>query len=384
MIRIVYTVDAPFLGGAEHYVARLATGLDPRAFTVSVVMRSNDADATLDLWADDLVSKGIPVVRVPMRLPFRPLDAVGIHRAIAAFEPGVVHVNMPGPYTGQTALLAPIARVAGARVVVTEHLPMVDRLWKRAAVKGVAIRSVDLAVTMTKANAELLVRRQGYRPERVRVVENGVPFAYGTRPREGDDRSRLALEPDSVAILFIGNLIPHKGLQLAIEALSMGSLPSWRLLVVGTGPDEANAKLLAKRRGIGDRVTFLGRRDADEVERIVSACDALVLPSSMEGLPYVILEAMACGKPVVSTRAYGIPEAVVDGETGFLVDPGNVGELARALRSVIADRALRARLGRAGRVRFEEHFTLERQLAVMSSLYREVLAGVRVGVEASA
>lgn len=382
MIRIVYTVDAPFVGGAEHYVARLATGLDPRAFQASVVMRSNDADASLDLWADDLVSKGIPVVRVPMRLPFHPLDAVGIHRAIAAFEPAVVHVNMPGPYTGQTALLAPIARAAGARVVVTEHLPMVERLWKRAAVKRVAIRSVDLAVTMTNANAELLVQRQGYRRERVRVVENGVSFAYGTRGPEAEGLSHLGLEPDAVSIVFVGNLISHKGLQLAIEALSMGPLPAWRLLVVGTGPDEANAKLLAMRRGIADRVTFLGRRDAEAVERIVSACDALVLPSSMEGLPYVILEAMACGKPVVSTRAYGIPEAVVDGETGFLVTPGHAGELARALRSIIADGALRARMGRAGRARFEERFTLERQLFAMSSLYREVLAGVRVGVEA--
>lgn len=379
MIRIVYTVDAPFLGGAEHYVARLATGLDPRAFRAAVVMRSNDADASLDLWADDLVSKGIPVVRVPMRLPFRPGDAVGIFRAIANFEPNVVHVNMPGPYTGQTGLLAPIARAAGARVVVTEHLPMVERLWKRAAVKRLAIRSVDLAVTMTNANANLLVARQGYRRERVRVVSNGVPFAYGTGPREAEVRSRLVLEADTVSILFVGNLIPHKGLQLAIEALSMSPSQPWRLLVVGSGPDEANAKLLAMRRGVADRVTFLGRRDAGEVERIVGACDVLVLPSSVEGLPYVILEAMACGKPVVSTRAYGIPEAVVDGETGLLVAPGDAGELGRALRAVIADRALRERMGRAGRARFEERFTLERQLAVMSSLYREVLAGVRVG-----
>jgi glycosyltransferase involved in cell wall biosynthesis len=145
--------------------------------------------------------------------------------------------------------------------------------------------------------------------------------------------------------------------------------------VVGSGPDEAGARLLAVRRGVSDRVVFLGRRTPDDVERIVGACDALVLPSEVEGLPYVILEAMALSKPVVATRVYGIPEVVHDGETGLLVLPGNVDELSRALRTVIENADLRARMGRAGRVRFEECFTLERQLADMSALYRELATG---------
>jgi glycosyltransferase involved in cell wall biosynthesis len=378
VIRVTYTVDAPFLGGAEHYVWNLALGLDRRDFAASVVMRSNDVDGTLMEWSGRLASRGIPVVRVPMRLPYRPLDAFGIHRALSAFEPDVVHVNMPGPYNGQMGLLAPIARLAGARVVVTEHLPMVARTWKRALVKRAAIRFVDAAVTMSYANADYLARRQGFARTRIRVVRNGVPSAYGAAPRSVDEaRRELGVGAGDVALAFVGNLLPHKGLLLTIEALSSLTILPWKLVVVGSGPDEERARLLALRCGVSERVVLMGRRSPEAVERIVGACDALVLPSEVEGLPYVILEAMASSKPVVATRVYGIPEAVRDGETGVLVAPGNVDELSRALRTVIESAAVRERMGRAARALFEASFTLERQVADMSALYRELATGKR-------
>ncbi len=379
MIRVVYTVDAPFLGGAEHYVARLATGLDRLRFSPAVVMRSNDVDDSLLAWAAELESSGIPVTRVRMRLPFRPGDAVPIYRALAAFEPDVVHVNMPGPYSAQMGLLAPLARLAGARVVITEHLPMVPRLWKRDLVKRLAVGFVDAAVTMTRANAELMVNRQGFPRRRVRVVENGVRAAFGTREGDSNARADLGLEAGTVAFVFVGNLIEHKGLRRVIEALS-SLATGWRLVVVGTGPEAGPARALVSRLGVGERVVFLGRCSAEHVERVVAACDVLVLPSAVEGLPYVILEAMACAKPVVSSRVFGIPEAVIEGETGLLVSPDDVAGLAAALHTLAGDPALRARMGRAGRARFEERFTLERQLRVMSALYRELVTGEPGGV----
>lgn len=374
MIRVVFTVDAPFLGGAEHYVERLATGLDRLRFAPAVVMRSNDVDESLLAWAARLESSGIPVARVRMRLPFHPGDAVPIYRALAAFDPDVVHVNMPGPYSAQMGLLAPLARLAGARVVVTEHLPMVPYLWKRALVKRIAVGFVDAAVAITQANAELLVKRQGFPRRRVRVIENGVAASFGTRLREGNARAELGIEARDVAFAFVGNLIEHKGLRRVIEALSRVPEP-WSLVVVGTGPDADPAREVAARLGVSQRVVFLGRCSAEQVERAVAACDVLVLPSSVEGLPYVILEAMACAKPVVSSRVYGIPEAVIDGETGLLVAPDDVPALADALRTLAGDPALRDSLGRAGRARFEERFTLERQIRAMSSLYRELATG---------
>ena len=251
---------------------------------------------------------------------------------------------------------------------------MVPRLWKRDVVKRMAMGFVDVAVTMTRANADLMVRRQGFPRHRVRIIENGVAAGFGTRVGDSNARAELAIGPSDVAFVFVGNLIEHKGLRRVIEALSSLEM-GWRLVVAGTGPDADAARQLAARLGATDRVLFLGRCSSEQVERVVAACDVLVLPSAVEGLPYVILEAMACAKPVVSSRVFGIPEAVIDGETGLLVPPEDVAALAQALHTLAADASLRARMGRAGRVRFEERFTLERQLAAMSSLYRELVTG---------
>jgi len=367
VIRLCFTVDAPFLGGAEYYVSRLATALDRNRFSVSLLMRAGAAGA-LDEWAEGLAAEGIRVVRAPMRLPWRIDDAPRLWRELDRLAPHVVHVNMPGPYSGQNALVAPIARAAGARVVTTEHLPMVAPLWKRRALKQLALRSVDIAVTMTRANASCLVERQRVPVDRVRVVPNGVPLQFGAhRPaRPGDDE---------VTLVFVGNIIAHKGLHTTLEALSMVTL-GWRLQVVGTGPDEARCRELAFRLGLASRVTFHGRQPPAEVERHLSTADALVLPSAMEGLPYVILEAMASSLPVVAGDVYGIPEVVVDGETGLLVPPENAPALAAALTRVVESAPLRARMGANARRRFEQRFTLEQQVETMSALYERLARGL--------
>jgi glycosyltransferase involved in cell wall biosynthesis len=367
VIRLCYTVDAPFLGGAEYYVSRLATALDRNRFSVSLLMGDGGTGALED-WAAGLVAEGIPVVRTPMRLPWRLDDAPRLWRALDRLGPHVVHVNMPGPYSGQNALLAPIARAAGARVVTTEHLPMVAPLWKRRALKQLALRSVDVAVTMTQANASCLVERQRIAAERVRVVPNGVRRSLGENrhARRGNDE---------VVWLFVGNIIAHKGLHTTLEALSMVR-PGWRLRVIGAGPDEARCRELTERLGLTPRVTFFGRQSPAEVERHLATADALVLPSAMEGLPYVILEAMASSLPVVAGDVYGIPEVVVDGETGFLVPPEDAPALAQALTRVIESAPLRARLGTNARRRFEERFTLERQVEAMSTIYERLARGL--------
>jgi hypothetical protein len=107
MIRICYVVDAPFLGGAELYVARLARALDPRAFSVSVLMRRDAQDPRLMQWAEALRAAGVTVVATPMRLPYVPLDAWRMFRVLDTLAPHIVHVNMPGPYDGSSGSCFP-------------------------------------------------------------------------------------------------------------------------------------------------------------------------------------------------------------------------------------------------------------------------------------
>lgn len=376
MIRVCFTVDAPFLGGAERYVAYLARGLDRSRFAPSVLMAEPGPGAeALEQWSRELEDAGVRVHRVPMHLPFRPLGAAGVLRAFSALAPDVVHVNMPGPYDGQMGLLAPLGRLAGCRgVVTTEHLPMVERLWKRAAVKRFSLRFVDVVVTVSRANVPYVVERQGVRADRVRVVRNGLPSSFGAgAPGRADARRALGLPADGVHVLFVGNLLPHKGLSLLVEALLEVSEEDWRLIVVGDGPDGEPCRRRLESAGAAGRACFLGRRRAADVEAALAAADLLALPSSQEGLPYVILEAMASARAVVATRVFGIPEMIDDGVHGILVAPGDVEELAAALRRMIGDAPARERMGAAGRARFLAEFTLERQLDTMAALY-ETLA----------
>lgn len=377
MIRVCYMVDAPFLGGAERYVSRIAHALDRSRFHASLIVRESRErdDGGLAQWGEQMEAAGVPVARARMRLPFRPWDAPGILRAIEGFAPDIVHVNMPGPYSGQMGLLAPLARMAGApSVVVTEHLPMVERLWKRALVKRVAYGYVDLALTVCHANVPYMVGRQKVPPERLRVVHNGLRDDYGSSAvGAAAAREDLGAAPSEVIVVFVGNLLRHKGLHRLVRALcEMEGREMWRLAVVGTGPEKERCQARLAALGVADRACFLGALTERDVETVLAAGDILALPSTMEGMPYVILEAMASRKPVVATDVFGIPEMVEDGVHGFVVPPDDVGALGRALARLVTDADLRSRMGSAARERFEREFTLSRQVAAIEAVYGEL------------
>jgi glycosyltransferase involved in cell wall biosynthesis len=377
MIRLCFMVDAAFLGGAELYVSRLAGALDPSRFAISLVMRET-TDAHLVTWANRFAASGVRVVRTPMHLPFRPAHALAIYNILDGLSPHIVHVNMPGPYNGQNGLLVALARLCGARVVTTEHLPMVEGSVKRTLLKALVYGGVDCAVTVSHANAVLLRERQGVPASRIRVVYNGIepPLAHQTRPEQ---RVGLGVGSGDVLVWYVGNILRHKGLEDVIAALSRVRMRDWRLAVVGDGPDRPAAERCAAEAGLADRVRFLGHQAPEAVRALLPAGDLLVLPSRMEGLPYTILEAMAAGLPVVSTRVFGIPEAVVDDETGILVAPGDGDALTHALEILLGDASLRVRMGAAARARFEAHFTLHRQASVMTALYEELYTGRSAG-----
>jgi glycosyltransferase involved in cell wall biosynthesis len=379
MIRVCFMVDAPFLGGAERYVSRLALGLDRARFLPSLILREPDVDdGGLAEWAGELEAAGIRVSRVPMNLPFRPWHARGILDGLRRHQPDVVHVNMPGPYSGQTGLLVPLARMAGARAVITtEHLPMIAPLWKRAPVRRWSYRYVDTVLTVCRANVSSLTRVHHVPAERVVVIPNGIRDDFGQRARpRGDVRRKWGIGANEVVVLFLGNLLRHKGLHRVIGALCEMPAAAWHLVVAGRGPEEARARARLEEAGLSSRATFLGAVAAGEVESVISASDLLALPSTVEGMPYVIIEAMACSVPVVAGDVYGIPELITDGVHGRLVAPKDEEAVRGALAELIADGGIRARMGAAARRRFLEQFTLSQQVAAVTAEYLRVL-GVR-------
>ncbi len=375
MIDVCYLVDAPYFGGAELYVSRLATGLDRSRFRARVIMRRPpDPGTGLDEWRGGLEDAGVPVEMFPMDIPWRPWRAVPVWRAIVEAAPQVVHVNLPGPQDGQMGLLVPISRMAGTGgVVVTEHLPMIEPTRKRGLLKRISYRWVDRVATVCQANVTYLVNRQYVPLGKTAVIHNAVDASYGAAV--GDSAAvleRFGLPADKTLVTFVGNLLKHKGLHRVVHALAQIADRPWQLVVAGVGPEHDYCVRLLEQEGLRDRTTFLGRLSGEDVERVLAVSDVLTLPSTQEGMPYVILEAMASGVPVVSTAVYGIPEMVVHGETGQLVEPGDRDGLRDALAGLIDSPEERARLGTAARRRFEELFTLDRQLRRIEALYLDV------------
>jgi glycosyltransferase involved in cell wall biosynthesis len=369
-------IDPAFLGGAERYIERIALSLDRRRFRPSLIMQEPAGDdGGLSAWADDLESRGLAVTRLRMNLPFRPWRVPAVVRAVEAHAPDIVHINLPGPHDGQMGLLAPLARLGGARAVVTtEHLPMVAPLWKRSLLRRAGYRCVDMAITVCRANVRFMVEGHGVRRERIVVIANGLRDDFGEREGARDaTRAGWGIGGDRVVVLFLGNLIRHKGLHRVVEALSQVDDPRWHLVVAGRGPEEGRSRARVRALGLDERVTFLGAVAAGEVEAVLAASDVLSLPSTMEGMPYVVIEAMASGVPVVAANVYGIPELIEDGRHGLLVEPTDGAALATALSRLIADPAERRRMGEAARRRFRDEFTLSRQVKAVESVYRRLL-----------
>jgi glycosyltransferase involved in cell wall biosynthesis len=214
---------------------------------------------------------------------------------------------------------------------------------------------------------------------RVVGIPNGVDILRFRPPREDETAARTRWRFGARHVVLIcGHLSDVKGHPTFLRAAARiaAELPGCAFLALGgeTAQKGFRAELerLARELGIAALVHFLGFRD--DVPAIIQAADVMALPSRDEGLPLAVLEAMACGRPVVSTPVGGVPEAITDGETGLLVQPDDPEALAGAVLRILRDTELARRLGAAARRRVEKQFSLDRFAAQVVDLYEELLA----------
>lgn len=194
--------------------------------------------------------------------------------------------------------------------------------------------------------------------DRMRIVRCGVDTARFAAPAGGRDAA------GPLRVLCVGRLVPLKGQALLVRAVAAlrDQGVDVDLTLVGDGPERPGLERLARELGVEDRVTCAGAVGQDRILARYHEADVFCLPSFAEGVPVVLMEAMACELPVVTTRTMGIPELVEDGVGGLLVAPGDGEALAAALARLAADPALRERLGAGGRTRVREAFELHRTL----------------------
>jgi glycosyltransferase involved in cell wall biosynthesis len=195
---------------------------------------------------------------------------------------------------------------------------------------------------------------------RLHIVHCGVdPARYRSATHQGQQ------------LLFVGRLAAVKGVPLLLEAMAALAprFPALRLSLIGDGPERAALEAQARALGLAERVAFHGYRSQTEVAEALPEADVFVLPSFAEGLPVVLMEALAAQVPVVTTQIAGVPELVQEGVSGRLVPPGDAAALAEAIAALLADPEARRRMGAAGRARVQEEFDMRREAARLSSLF---------------
>jgi glycosyltransferase involved in cell wall biosynthesis len=262
-----------------------------------------------------------------------------------------------------------IARRAGAAHVTAEHGGAgIPRAWHRRALVRLIAPRVERVIAVSSSQLEEL-RGLGYRTERITVIPNGIPEPAVTRTSQSV-RDEIGVGADDVVALFVATLRPEKRAPRFVESVirAHASDPRLRGVVVGAGPELERVRALAATApGV---VQVLGERR--DVGDLIGAADVVCLASTFEGLPMIVLEAMALGRPVVSTDVGGIPDAVVPGETGWLVPPADDVAYAAALVAIAGDPAERAALGSGAKRAFSTRYTLE----AMTDAYAETLAAV--------
>lgn len=353
--RVLVVIDEMEVGGSQRQAAHLLRGLAARGRQASLLYFRAPS-----FLLDELRAAGVEVSRIPKRGRIDPVFVWRLARFLRRGGFDLVHcysitaevwVRLVLPLVPRTRL------VCSVRGLSSKASPLA---WRA---KRWAIRGARATISNSAAAAAHVERLCALPAGRIDVVPNGLPSAQS---RGGTDRDaarvRLGLDPSQPLLLFVGRLVPEKNLPGVLEALQRlrpGNRPT--LWLAGEGPERVRLEQLVPSLGLGDRVRLLGERD--DVDVLMAAADALVLPSWEEGLSNVILEAMCAGLPVIASAVGGNVELVEDGRTGLLCDPSRPASIAAAIERLFAHPGLRRELSVRAREEVAREYSMERMVS---------------------
>lgn len=380
-VRVLHVITRLIVGGAQETAMLLCQHLDPARYACELV--TGEETGPEGELHGEARRRGVALSFEPDLFrevtPLRDVAAtLQLARRMREGRYDIVHLHSSkAGIVGRVA-----ARLAGVPVVVhtvhgwgfNDEQPAAIAASYRALERACARLSDALVVVGSPYRDEGLALGIGT-PSQYHLIRSGIEVeAYRdvTLDRVGA-RARIGLPEDAFVVGNVGRLSPPKCPELMLRAFARVSAtrPQAHLVLVGDGWQRAEVETEAHRLGLGDRVRLLGlRRDVPELLR---AFDVFVMSSSREGLPRTLSQAMAASLPVVATRVGGIPDAIVEGENGFLVESGDVAALADRLALLADDPALRARMGANGLARVEE-FSVAGMVRRTEALYQALLA----------
>lgn len=363
---VVFLAPMMGVGGAERQFYLLMRALLGTRWTPLLVTLNGRGR-----FFDEAKSSGIESIY----LEIPSLDLFRGARAVRALmrRPDVDVVLARGFSATTLARLAKIGLRNAPAVVVAEHSTgrSASRRWRHDVIDRLLAPVASAFVAVAHSQVPYLIGDKALPSSRIRVIHNGIEYDPYLNSNRKVARAELGFGSDEFVVGIVAALRPEKDhltfMRAAAGLTEIGE--EARFIIVGDGPTRAALEVEAKRLGLleADRLRFLGSRD--DVENLYAAMDVFSLSSNtVETLPMSVLEAMGSSVAVVATHVGGLPELVVEGQTGLLVSPGDPGALARAWDSLRRDRQLCTAMGAAGRIRAQEEFSS----AAMGSAYAEL------------
>ena len=311
--------------------------------------------------------------------------AVAIHETAAKCDLDVFHAHYAIPHA-TSAWIAREMLLPGRDlpIVTTLHGTDITLVGIQPSFQSITRFSILRSQGLTAVSEFLrqeTVEGFGVPAERIEVIPNFIDTGRYRRGREPCHRSSLA-PSDEMVVMHVSNFRPVKRVTDVVEVFArlVSSVPA-RLVMVGDGPERPRALERAEELGVEDKVLFLGKHVS--VDELLSCCDLFLLPSESESFGLAALEAMACGAPVVASRVGGLPEVVVEGESGHLLPVGDVEGMAAAAVAILSDGVKWRRMSEAARETAVSRFDADKVVPAYEALYREVVAGSRASLTAA-
>jgi len=241
-------------------------------------------------------------------------------------------------------------------------------------VEPLCIRRADRIIAVSQFTKQDIMDVFNIPDSRIEVICHGAYPENYVFSEEARVKLRSALGIKSQPmILFVGRLVPRKGVDILLRALPQVLRETEVKLVLAGSGNQHEYQHLAQALGIPDKLCFLGRVPDDTLRLLYSSCDLFVLPSRLEGLGIVVLEAMAAGKPIIATSVGGIPELIESGQNGILVEAGDEGKLASAIVKVLSDKSLARVIGENNMKKVRERYSWEVAARKAERLYNELI-----------
>ena len=366
-LSVLFLITGLAYGGAETQLVNLATSLKKRGWEVRVVSMLPP-----QAFTEELKEAGIPLSILNMRRGVADPRAVfRLVKILREWRPDIVHSHMI-----HANLLARVTRLFYKIPVLISTAHNIDEggRWREIAYR-LTDSLADLTTNVSQAAVERYIRVGAAPKDKIIFVPNGIDISRFKPDRDTGWRLRNELGIDNYFVwLAVGRFEAAKDYPNMLQAFKMvvDKKQDTLLLLAGQGSLLEETRKLANELDLEDKVRFLGvRRDVPD---LMNAADAYVMSSAWEGMPMVLLEAEACGLPVVATDVGGNSEVILNNKSGYIVPPGDSEALAAAMMKMMAlPEAERRAMGRAGRAHIEANYSLERVVDQWEELYRELL-----------